>query len=54
MEEFGGLEHLQDIYIISKEFCIAKAILQLAYYEIIEGPDLKTMLSGFYRAGHTV
>ena len=54
LEAFGLDEGLLDIYLISREFSTAKAILQLAYYEIMDGPDPRVMITGLCRAGHTI
>ena len=53
-KRFGEIEHLNDLYIVSNEVATAKAVLQLAYYEIMDGPDLHVMFTGLFRAGYTV
>ena len=39
---------------INNELSTAKAILQLSYYEIMDGPDPHVMLTGLFRAGLAV
>ena len=54
VKRFGEIEQLDDIYIVSDEIATAKAVLQLAYYEIMDGPDIHVMFTGMFRAGYTV
>ena len=51
---FAEQEKMENSYIISKEFSVAKALLVLSYYEIMDGPGLHDMFTGFFRAGKTI
>ena len=54
VERFGEQADISDIYLISNEIAIAKAVLQLSYYEIMDGPDPHVMITGIFRAGYTI
>ena len=54
VEKFGETLQLQQFSKINNELSTAKAILQLSYYEIMDGPDPHVMLTGLFRAGLAV
>ena len=54
VERFGESAEVSDIYLISNEIAIAKAVIQLSYYEIMDGPDPRVMITGIFRAGYTI